>query len=416
MFFLYQILISLILVISPIILTYRIIKKKEDTLRFKEKFSITKKKRSSGKLIWFHGSSVGEIMSIIPIIKHYETNKDINQILITSSTLSSSKIIKKLKFKKTIHQFYPIDQILITNKFLNHWKPSMAIFVESEIWPCMFSSLKDKKIPLILLNARITKKTFKKWAIIKNFAELIFNYIDIAFPQNIETKIYLKKLNFRKVIVTGNLKFIENHNNSKDKIDSKLKLELNKRKIWVASSTHKSEEEFCARTHIELKKKNNKLLTIIIPRHIHRANEIKKEIKNLNLRLVSHSEKPKNLNKIDIYLVDTFGETKKFHNISSSVFLGGSIIKRGGQNPLEAARHGAKILHGPNTDNFKDVYKLLKSFKISKKIKTPKQLALSIVFKKNKKTGIKIKNIGEKILKKTIKELDKLITNEFKKT
>ena len=165
-----------------------------------------------------------------------------------------------------------------------------------------------------------------------------------------------------------------------------------------------------------LKKKNNKLLTIIIPRHIHRANEIKKEIKNLNLRLVSHSEKPKNLNKIDIYLVDTFGETKKFHNISSSVFLGGSIIKRGGQNPLEAARHGAKILHGPNTDNFKDVYKLLKSFKISKKIKTPKQLALSIVFKKNKKTGIKIKNIGEKILKKTIKELDKLITNEFKKT
>ena len=115
-------------------------------------------------------------------------------------------------------------------------------------------------------------------------------------------------------------------------------------------------------------------------------------------------------------MVDTFGETKKFHKVSSSVFLGGSIIKRGGQNPLEAARFGAKILHGPNTDNFKDVYKLLKSLKISKKVNTPMQLASAINFKKNKVSGLKIKNIGEKILKKTIKELDKLRINEFKKT
>ena len=115
-------------------------------------------------------------------------------------------------------------------------------------------------------------------------------------------------------------------------------------------------------------------------------------------------------------MVDTFGETKKFHKVSSSVFLGGSIIRRGGQNPLEAARFGAKILHGPNTDNFKDVYKLLNSLKISKKVNTPMELASSINFQKNNVSGLKIKNIGEKILKKTIKELDKLIINEFKKT
>ena len=188
-------------------------------------------------MIWFHGSSVGEIMSIIPIIKHYEKNKNIKQILITSSTLSSSKIIKKLRLGKTIHQFYPIDQVLITNKFLNHWKPNIAIFVESEIWPCMFKNLKNKKIPLILLNARITRKTFKKWMGIKSFTKSIFNYIDIAFPQNIETKIYLKKLNFRKIKLIGNLKFIDNKKNAKDRINSRLKLELSKRKIWVASST-----------------------------------------------------------------------------------------------------------------------------------------------------------------------------------
>ena len=129
-----------------------------------------------------------------------------------------------------------------------------------------------------------------------------------------------------------------------------------------------------------------------------------------------HSNKPKNIKNIDIYIVNTFGETNKFHLMASTVFLGGSIVERGGQNPLEAARHGAKILHGPNIDNFKDVYKLLKSFKVSKKINSSKDLAQSIVFKKNKTIGIKIKNIGKKILKKTIKELFYLINNESKKT
>ena len=132
--------------------------------------------------------------------------------------------------------------------------------------------------------------------------------------------------------------------------------------------------------------------------------------------MTRHSSSIENLNDVDIYIVDTFGETKKFHKLASSVFLGGSIINRGGQNPLEAARFGAKILHGPNTDNFKDVYKFLKLFKISKKINTPKQLASSIIFKKNKNSGTKIKNIGDKILKKTIRELDNLFNNEIKKT
>ena len=157
-------------------------------------------------------------------------------------------------------------------------------------------------------------------------------------------------------------------------------------------------------------------MTIIIPRHVHRVNEIKIEIEKLNLKTTLHSHRIKNLKNTDIYIVDTFGETSKFHNIAASVFLGGSVINRGGQNPLEAARYGARILHGSNTDNFKDVYKLLKIFKVSRKVSTPNNLASSIIFKKNKKIGIRIKNIGAKILKKTIKELDKFINNEYKKT
>ena len=416
MFFFYQIILTLILPLSPLIILFRILKNKEDKKRFTEKFSISSKKRRNGKLIWFHGASVGEILSIIPIIKNYEKKKSINQILITSSTLSSSKVLEKYKFKKTIHQFYPIDHIYFTNKFLKYWRPNLAIFIESEIWPCMYKNIYNYNIPLILLNARLTKKTFNRWIKIKYFSKSIFNKILIAYPQNIETKKFLKKINPQKIKMLGNLKFAQNNEEIQNKILDKLKLEFNKKKIWVASSTHKNEEIFCAQAHLEIKKRVKNLLTIIIPRHVHRVKDIILEIESLNLKTACHSNKPKNLRNIDIYIVDTFGETNKFHKIGSSVFLGGSIIKRGGQNPLEAARYGARILHGPNTDNFKDIYKLLKSFKISKKINTPKELASLISFKKSKNTGVKIKKIGKIILKKTIKEIDNLINNEVKKT
>ena len=412
MFFLYQIILSLLVLISPILIIFRIYKGKEDKIRFREKFSIPSKKRSKGKLIWFHGASVGEILSIIPLIENYEKDKLINQILVTSSTLSSSKVLKKFKFKKTVHQFYPIDHFFFTKRFLEYWKPNLAIFIESEIWPNMFKRLEEQKISLILLNARITKKTFLRWQSLKNVSQKVFKKISIAYPQNLETKYFLRKLKVKKIKTIGNLKFIEQDN----EIMNKLNFRFKSKKIWVASSTHSDEEIFCGKTHIELKKKIKNLLTILIPRHIHRVQEIKSELENLRLNVTNHSSNTKNLKNIDIYIVDTFGETKKFHKVGTSVFIGGSIINRGGQNPLEAARYGARILHGPNVDNFKDVYKSLSNLKISKKITTPRELASSIIFKRNKKLGDKIKKIGVKILKETINDLDKLIKNEFKKT
>ncbi len=417
MFFLYQIIISILIIFSPIIVVYRIFIAKEDKKRFIEKFSISTKKRGSGKLIWFHVASVGEILSIIPLIKNYEKSKSINKILITSSTLSSSKIIEKFKFKKIIHQFYPIDHNFFVDRFLNFWKPSLAIFIESEVWPCMFSKIHKKKIPLILLNARFNKKSIRRWLKIKNFAKKIFNNITIAFPQNIETKLFLRKMRINNMKFLGNLKFVESDIKNSNRIKNDLKKKFRAKKVWIATSTHADEEIFCAKAHIELKKKVKNLITIIIPRHIHRTSEIIQKIKKLDLKVVSHNEtKKKLINDTDIYIVDIFGETKKFHQIGCSVFLGGSIIDRGGQNPLEAARYGANILHGPNVDNFEDVYKLLKSFKVSKKITSIKQLASSIKFKKDKIIVNRLKKIGRIILKKTIKELDDLINNEFKKT
>ena len=416
MFLIYQTILSLLIIFSPLIFIFRFFKNKENKRSILEKICFSSKNRGSGKIIWFHGASVGEILSIVPILEKYEKHKSIKKILLTTSTLSSSKVIKKLKLKKIIHQFYPLDHALFVKKFLNYWKPNLAIFIESEIWPTMFKEINKKKIPLILLNARITRKTFKRWIKVKEFAQSIFNNILISYPQNQETKLYLKKLGSKKITKIGNLKFVENKFEKQISNSKKFRSIFQNKKVWVASSTHKTEEIFCARAHIELKKQNKNLITIIIPRHVHRTEEIVSDIQNLGLNIALHSSNNSNLKDTDIYIVDTFGETKKFHKIASSVFLGGSIISRGGQNPLEAARFGARILHGPNVDNFKDVYKLLKSFKISKQINSPKKLASLISFEKNKHKALKIKKIGRKIFNKTVIEIDNLINNEFKKT
>ena len=420
MFFLYQILISILLIFSPLIIAFRVIKRKEDKKRFKEKFCFPSKKRIAGNLIWFHGSSVGEILSVLPLVYELEKNKSINQILITSSTLSSAEIFKKYKFKKTVHQFFPIDSILFSYKFLDYWKPAIAVFIESEIWPNIYRTLYKKKITLLLLNARVTKNTFNKWNYIKSFSDSIFKNISKAYPQNKETFNYLKKLNVSKIKNIGNLKF---SNNDQDKIitlDKALLKRLKNRKIWCASSTHSGEEIICSKVHLNLKKKYKSLLTIIIPRHIHRVNKIFQEIKDLKLNVVLHSSNPKKLKNADIYLIDTYGETKKFYNFSDIVFMGKSLTGRGGQNPLEPARQGASILHGPNIDNFSDIYRLLDKLKITHKvngISSLTKLVNKLMIKpNNKRNYLKIAKIGKKTLNKTKDEINSLLNNEIKKT
>ena len=163
MFYLYRILINIIFFFSPFIIFYRIIKGKENSKRFHEKLGFFTKKRNKGKLIWFHGASVGEIQSIIPLIEKFEKNKEIKQILITSNTVSSSYIIQNLKLKKTIHQFFPIDCNFISKKFLNYWNPSKAFFIDSEIWPVTLNNLYKRNTPIFLLNGRITRKSFNRW-------------------------------------------------------------------------------------------------------------------------------------------------------------------------------------------------------------------------------------------------------------
>ena len=416
MLILYRLLTCLILILSPIILITRLFKKKEDIKRFKEKFSFSSKEKKNGKLVWFHGASVGELQSIIPLVEKFDKNKKIKQILITSNTLSSSKIINNFKFKKVVHQFFPLDVNFFSKRFLNHWQPSISFFIDSEIWPNMLINLKEKKIPIILLNGRITKKSFTKWLFFSSFANTIFNKFDLCLSSNYESKKYLKLLGAKNIQYIGNLKYAQSERQIVN-IKKNIKTFIKSKKVWCASSTHFNEEKFCGIIHKKLKKKHKNLLTIIIPRHINRVDSIKRELTNLNLKI--HLDEPlSSIDKAtDVYLVNSYGKTKSFYNNCKNVFLGGSIINHGGQNPLEAARFGCNILHGKNVSNFKEIYDFLSKNKISHLVKTKlkfeKKLDTFLSNKKNSSKNIKYKigYIGAKILKDTEKQINFFLIN-----
>ena len=416
MFFLYRLIINTILILSPIIIIFRILKNKEDPIRFKEKLGIFEKKSIKGKLIWFHGSSVGEILSIIPLVEKFEKNKNIKNILITSNTFSSSKVLKKFRLKKTIHQFLPIDSRILVKKFLYNWKPSVAIFIESEIWPNFINEINRKEIPLILINARMTKKTFLKWNNLKNFSKSIFNKFNLTLSQNKETMFFLKKLGSKNIKNFGNLKFSENKSIKNNNIKSKKLLKFFKSKNFVFGgiSTHSGEEEFCGKIQTLIKYKIKNSLTVIIPRHIDRCADIIMRLQNLGLKVHLHSDKSNIDKKTDIYLVDSFGETNSFINQCNIVFLGGSVIKHGGQNPLEAVRLKCKVLHGPYTYNFSEVYALLRNLNLCFLVRHPNEVINHLNFTKNKKNKINknfinLNSLGKKILKDNYNEVLKYI-------
>jgi 3-deoxy-D-manno-octulosonic-acid transferase len=411
MYFFYNILTNLAIIISPIIIIYRIVKGKEDVKRVGEKFCIYSKKKSNKK-VWIHAASVGELMSIVPVIRKLEKNKKINSILLSTSTTSSAKIFNKLKLNKTSHIYFPLDNNFIVKRFINYWQPELAIFIDSEIWPNMFRNLQIKDIPIVIMNARITKRSFNKWQIFPNFANQVFGKITLALPQNLETLKYLKLLKVRDIKTAGNLKYY----GQKDNHDYSTKLLKNKfknLKVWCAASTHFNEEILIGKLHKKLKKKQKKLITIIIPRHVSRTNEIKEALNKIELNCILHSSNEKIKKNTDIYLVDSYGETSKFYSLTNISFVGGSIIKHGGQNPLEPARLGNYIISGPNVKNFKEIYGFLSKLKMSSITSDILKMENLILKRLNNKTPNKnikrIIKIGNDVLEKNLFYINKYL-------
>jgi 3-deoxy-D-manno-octulosonic-acid transferase len=391
-------------------LYFRILKKKECALRYQEKLGVSLKVRNDGYLMWFHCSSIGELKSIFPIIDHYLKK---NQILVTTSTLGSNEVFQKKYYntKNIIHQYAPIDSPQIIKKFFKKWKPNIIFFTESEIWPNQIFYAKNNNIPIILVNARISNKSFIKWKLIKNSMNKILNCFDIILCQSNESVDYFNYFGTNNIKILGNLKFVV----SEDFENKKENLNLQKRLIFIALSTHSTEEEVCIRIHASLKSEYPNLLTIIIPRHINRIPEIQKLIINFNLNFLI-AETIDNLeNNTDILIINSYGNTKKILKSSKYVFIGGSLVKHGGQNPIEVAYNNALIFHGPHVHNFSEIYNLLNKENIAFQINSEEELIDQLKDKfnnyPNKNIKEKLIKMGDEILLSTIKKLDQYIVN-----
>ena len=419
MFFIYRCLTFILTPCFIFLIYFRLILKKENKLRFKEKIfssSFNAVRNNKKKLIWFHAASIGEVLSILPLIEEIiRLNKDIN-FLITTVTLSSANLLEKKisKINNITHRFFPIDTDNLSKKFLNKWKPDLICFVDSEIWPNFLFNIKKKKIPLVLINGRITKKTFTKWKIFPIFAESVFSNFDLCLASSEESKNNLEKLKVRKLIYIGNLKYtIKVKNENLTESNKKI---LGGFMVWCAASTHDGEEIVALKTHLEIKKKHQNILTIIIPRHINRALKIKKltEKFNLNSQILRENELI-DANK-EVLIINSFGVLYKYFNYCKNVFIGKSLIKKlkmsSGQNPLEAAKYGCKIYFGPYVYNFLEVYDFLKLNNMSEQINDEYDLSKKIIEnfeRKNKQQVELLNNHGDKILLETIVELNKLI-------
>ena len=391
-------------------LYFRILKKKECPLRYKEKLGISLKTRNNGHLIWFHCSSIGELKSIFPIIDHYLKK---NQILVTTSTLGSNEVFQKKYYNTNniIHQYAPIDSPQIIKKFFKKWKPNIIFFTESEIWPNQIFYAKNNNIPIILLNARISNKSFIKWKLIKNTMNKILNCFDLILCQSNESADYFNYFGNNNIKMLGNLKFVV----SGDFENKEENLNLQKRLVFIALSTHPTEEEVCIKIHSSLKSQHPNLLTIIIPRHINRIPEIQKIIINNKLNFLIAESLDNFKNNTDILIINSYGNTKKILKSSKYVFIGGSLVDHGGQNPIEVAYNNSLIFHGPHVHNFTEIYNFLNkeniAFKINSEAELINQLKEKINDYQNKNIKEKIIRMGDEILSSTIKELDQYIVN-----
>ena len=416
---------TLTLIIYPlliILIFFRKIINKEDKNRYKEKIfpsSFNVKRNNDSKLILFHAASIGELKSILPIIKELEKKNENFEFLVTTLTSSSANLakIELKKFKNAQHRFLPLDVNFLMKKFLYLWKPDVIFLVDSEIWPNLIFLANQNKIPLGIINARITKKTYNKWILFPKMAKSIFSLFKLCIVSNQETKKFLESFNAKNIFYFGNLKFCE----SLDKTQTKDKNSrfFNFNKFWLAASTHKGEDEFCLKAHIELRKKIKNIKTIIVPRHISRAKRIKQIGEKFNLTCQILNSDEEILNSKEIIIVNSFGKLQSFYKYSKSVFIGKSTIKRlenvGGQNPIEAAKMGCKIYHGPFIYNFKDVYLLLSQKNVSKQVNNYKELVENLTSDLNSPKDTNsafisfVKHLEKEILNKSMKKINLLI-------
>ncbi len=340
--------------LGPLVLAQRLRKGKENKERMGERRGIATVARPAGPLIWVHGASVGEITSVLPLIQQLRATK--LSLLVTSGTVTSAQIAAQRLPKGVIHQFIPLDSPLYIRRFLDHWRPDLALLVEQDIWPNLIIEASNREVPLILLNARLSASSFERWQRIPGAIGSLLRRFDLCLARTTEDAERYRELGAPRMMITGNLKLDVPAPPADDAKLAALKATIGDRTVIAAASTHPGEDGVMIETHLKLRANFPGLLTVIVPRHPERGPSIVEIAASSGLKTAVRSRGQLPQSTTDIYLADTMGELGLFYRLAPIVFIGGSLVKHGGQNPIEPAKLGAAILHGPHVWNFADVY------------------------------------------------------------
>lgn len=390
----------------------RLKKGKEDPTRYLERYGISTIKRPPGPLIWFHAASIGESLSILSLAEQLNERYPTLNFLITTSTVSSARLIEQRLPKKSFHQFAPRDAKRWVRRFLTHWQPSLALWIESELWPNLTLETFAQKIPLILLNARLSDRSYQRWSWLKSFIRPLLNCFALCVSPSHEQEIRLKLLGASNVITIGNLKFAARPLSYQENDFKELQLKIKQRPTWLAASTHPSEEVLIAEAHSLIRQSHSELLTIILPRHPERGNEIRETLsKKFKVAQRSIGKLPSHDD--EIYLCDTLGETGLFYRLIDIVFVGGSLVPIGGHNLIEPALLHSAILHGPYTHKSRELVTLFQDHQASIEIYNVSQLAKKItelldnphICQKLSKAAFEVASAQNKTLEKVITAL-----------
>ena len=333
--------------VIEVILLSRTFLGKEDPRRINERRGITKLKRPHGNLIWLHASSVGESVAALALIEKLLKTHPLNTILITTGTLTSAKLLKDRLPHDVIHQFVPIDRPAWVKRFLNHWRPNLVLIMESEFWPIQIQQINSRKTPIILINARLSKTSYSRWRWAKSMARSIFGSIELIITTNTEQAQRFETLGARKIQVGGNLKRSAKKLPVKVAATKELQEQIGSRKVWLAASTHEGEDLTVIKTQKLLKTKFPNILTIIVPRHPQRRNEIRLLAQENELAVTCRTMNETIQPETDIYIADTLGEMSIFFDLARYVFIAGSLVPVGGHNPIEPAHFDCAIFFGP---------------------------------------------------------------------
>ena len=345
---------TLVRTLYPIVIRRYIEKRKkmgkEDVKRFNERVGRPTKPRPDGRLIWLHGASVGESISMLPLINRLLEIYPDAHVMVTTGTTTSAEVMAKRLPERAFHQYLPIDNPVFAARFVRHWQPTIALWFESEFWPAMLSTIKRRNIPLILINGRISNKSFKRWQQFDFVIKELLDCFTACLGQSEEDAYRLRALGAKDAMCLGNLKYAGLPIPVDEEKKKEIQDEIGERPVWLASSTHSDEEVKIGRHLKDLLAKHSGLLTIIAPRHPNRGVEIKNALREkyqLNVALRS-------ANETEVYIADTIGEMGIWYELCPIVFIGGSLIPHGGQNFMEPSRCRDAVIVGPHMHNFTD--------------------------------------------------------------